>query len=718
MSFRWGRAKAAPVLTQRRKRCFPRSAKTLPPTGPQRRDTRRITRNLRTPPDPLAEYEKTYVRPARVQSLPITAHRTPDGRAAPGRTPRKPDFPYVSLPGGDLRRSIVGIITLTVVRATAERPLRRFEQLSPAGRLDSRIFISSPAGRSLPGPLPRKSSQVIPPSIAPTIVHQFVHRVEQDRRRTAMHIKREGQYRAICWGTLAEDVRRVARGLASLGIGAGDHVAQLSENRYEWIVTDLAIQSIQAIHVPLHASLAAEQIQQQLCHSDSRVLLISDDRQLAKLRRVEQSLPVDLRCVRFSGAIPTLGHRPIIAFSDWLAPGPAEANATDITTRALQELTGDSPATILYTSGTTGPPKGVMLSHANLLFAAGSTIRVKQLNRDDVRLSFLPWSHIYERACGLYTAICAGTELALAESRETIVEDCAAITPTVINGVPYFYQQLRCQLEQSGRTNQPDALRTLLGGRIRSCSTGGAPLPDSLYDFYHERGVPLLQGYGLTEASPVIATSGVEEHRRGTVGRPLNGTEVRIADDGEILTRGPHVMLAYWRDAAATAETLRDGWLHTGDLGQIDTDGFLRITGRKSEKIVLTIGKKVAPAFLESLLTADPLIAQAMIVGDGRNYLTALIVPHQVRLWETVGRHVAPADDPTILERPEIRDLMQRRIDACLSNVSDHEQVRRFALLDRPFAMEQGELTPKLSLRRPVILEHFADVIDAMYEPV
>lgn len=192
---------------------------------------------------------------------------------------------------------------------------------------------------------------------------------------------------------------------------------------------------------------------------------------------------------------------------------------------------------------------------------------------------------------------------------------------------------------------------------------------------------------------------------------------MRIAEDGEILTRGPHVMRGYWRDATATAEAVRDGWLHTGDLGEIDADGFLRITGRKSDRIVLTVGKNVAPAYLESLLTTDPLIEQAMIVGDRRNYLTALIVPHRIRLRAAVGGPLPPTENPADLERPEVRDLLQQRIDGCLSCVSDHEQVRRFVLLDRPFSIEHGELTPKLSLRRPVILEHFADAIDAMYEP-
>ena len=326
-----------------------------------------------------------------------------------------------------------------------------------------------------------------------------------------------------------------------------------------------------------------------------------------------------------------------------------------------------------------------MLSHSNLTFTALGTIQVKGLTADDLRLSFLPLSHIYERTCGWYTTICAGSQLALAGGRDSVLEDCAILRPTVMNGVPYFYEQVRRRLEQRGMDQQPGTLRQWFGGRIRSCSCGGAPLAESLHDFFDERGVPLLQGYGQTEASPVISTSSAPENRRGAVGRPLPGTEVRIADDGEVLTRGPHVMLGYWRDAAATAQALRDGWLYTGDLGQIDDDGFLRITGRKTERIVLNVGKKVEPAYLEALLLTEPLIKQAMIVGEGRNYLTALIVPNVDRIRERLPMERVRADNSEFLSQPAVRDLIRQRIDACLACVAHHEQVRSFILLPRSF---------------------------------
>ena len=286
-----------------------------------------------------------------------------------------------------------------------------------------------------------------------------------------------------------------------------------------------------------------------------------------------------------------------------------------------------------------------------------------------------------------------------------------------INGVPYLFQQFRDELERQGRGREPGALRRLLGGRIRCCNSGGAPLPLSLYDFYQQQDVPLLQGYGLTEASPVVATSSPTQDRRGAVGPKLPGTEVRIADDGEILTRGPHVMLGYWRDPSATDQTLRDGWLHTGDLGRIDADGFLWIVGRKKELIVLSTGKHVVPSQVESLLTTDPLIEQALVVGDGRSCLTALIVPHRARLCEAIGGGELRDDCDALLSNPAAVQVIRRRIEGCLSCLSTHEQVRRFTLLSRPFSLELGEITPKGSLRRATILEHFAAQIEAMYEP-
>jgi long-chain acyl-CoA synthetase len=382
----------------------------------------------------------------------------------------------------------------------------------------------------------------------------------------------------------------------------------------------------------------------------------------------------------------------------------------------LETLKPDDLATILYTSGTTGEPKGVMLSHRNLVSNAVATLEAFSMQADDLRLTWLPLSHIFARTCDLYGWIAAGSQLALAESRDTVLANCAELRPTLMNGVPYFFDKVRRVLCDKGLADVPGKLAETFGGRIRFLCSGGAALPDHVARFYLDRGVKLAQGYGLTESSPVISLSTETAFKVGTVGRAAPGVEIQIAGDGEVLCRGPNVMLGYWNKPQETAETIRDGWLHTGDLGELDLDGYLKITGRKKELIVTAGGKNVAPVLLESLLTEDPLIAQAIVIGDGRNYLTALIVPNFETLKHELSargeQYTFPAE---WLDKPLVRELFAERVKQRLEGLSSFEQVHKFTLLERPFAPESGELTPTLKLRRGVILERNGDLIEAMY---
>jgi long-chain acyl-CoA synthetase len=357
-----------------------------------------------------------------------------------------------------------------------------------------------------------------------------------------------------------------------------------------------------------------------------------------------------------------------------------------------------------------------MLTHGNLVSNTLATIGAFGIQPSDLRLCFLPLSHIFARTCDLYTWIARGSELGLAQSRETILHDCVRLGPTMLNGVPYFYERVHRYLVQQGLADKPGSLLRILGGQVRLCCCGGAALPDNLYDFWRQHGIPLLQGYGLTETSPVISLNSLSHERRGTVGRPVEHVEVRIADDDEVLVRGPNVMSGYWRDDEATRAIIFDGWLHTGDLGSLDADGYLVITGRKKDLIVTAAGKNIAPAYLERLLTEDPLIAQAVVIGDGRNYLTALIVPDPDELKSHLPRlRVLPLSKRWVLNHPRVRRMYRERIDERLHHVSRHEQVRRFYLMDRGFTPETGEMTPKLSLRRALIQQNCASIIERMY---
>ena len=319
-------------------------------------------------------------------------------------------------------------------------------------------------------------------------------------------------------------------------------------------------------------------------------------------------------------------------------------------------------------------------------------------------LCILPLSHIYARTCDLYTWIVSGSRLVLAESRETLLRDCQLAQPTALNAVPFVYQRVMDGVLNCSTADKPAALRAAFGGRIETLFCGGAPVAPDVESWYADQGLPLLPGYGLTEASPVIAVTTRNARRLGTVGQAIPGIELRIAADGELLTRGPHVMLGYWQNEAATAEVIRDGWLHTGDLAELDADGFLTIRGRKKELIVLSTGKKVSPTRVESLLTASPLIDQAAVFGDGHCGLTALIVP-------------AACDSARSEERDARSEQIKAEITRCLAHAAHEEQIHRFTLLDRPFSIERGELTAKMSLCRSVIARNFAAELNANSRP-
>lgn len=547
-----------------------------------------------------------------------------------------------------------------------------------------------------------------------SVVGLLATRLAESADRTAIWTK-SGEWRSRSWHAVGQDVSRMASWLISRGIERGDCVAQLSENRYEWLIADLAMHVVGAVHVPIHAPLTGEQAAFQIRDSGTKLVLVSTAEQLEKLVAQSEYLPHALQCFSYEKCDQSIGAQPCKQVSAEL-PAYDEGAANALLAAAVAETNGDTLATILYTSGTTGEPKGVMLSNRNLVSNTLAATEPFAQGPEDLRLAFLPLSHIFARTCDLYTWLASGSQLALAQARETVIADCADMRPTLMNGVPYFFEKVVNALAAVDFTTSPNALRDLLGGRIRCCCSGGAALPSHVFDFFTKHGVPLLQGYGLTESSPVITLSSEQSVRRGAVGRAIPDVEVRIADDGEILTRGPHVMMGYFKNQVATDEVIRDGWLHTGDIGHLDEAGFLFITGRKKELIVTSGGKNIAPVYLESLLTRDPLIAQAVVIGDDRKYLVALLVPEFAGLEaEMATRGIELSDSVNNLQHDDVVKLFEDRIASCLASVSHYEQVRKFTLLDRGFTVESGELTPKLTLRRKSIQANFHHLIDAMY---
>jgi len=547
-----------------------------------------------------------------------------------------------------------------------------------------------------------------------TLVAMFARRVAADGDRPAIHVKRGDKFVMLTWNRMAEDARRLAVVLTDLGVQPGDRVIQVSENRYEWIVADLAVHMARAIHVAVHSTLTGPQIAFQIVNSGARLAIISGPEQAQKLAAVADQLPADIQYFSYDACPETIGGKSIRRLAE-LTEMANEAAGRKLQELAIAETKPADLATILYTSGTTGEPKGVMLSHGNLTSNAHAVLESFEVEPGELRLSWLPLSHIFARTSDYYTWVASGGELALAQSRETIIADCQTLHPHYLNGVPYFFDKVYRTLAEQGLADKPGVLNGLLGGRMKMCCGGGAALPDHVAEFFQRNGVVLVQGYGLTESSPVISSGTMSENRIGTVGKPIKGIEVKIAEDGEILTRGPHVMVGYWNLPEDTAATITDGWLHTGDLGAFE-DGFLKITGRKKELIVTAGGKNIAPTYIEGLLTQHPLIIQAMVVGDAKNYLAALIVPNPDALRAEIIKRQIPVLTPAqALAHPQVIALYETAIKEQLKDVSHAEQVAKFTLLSRGFTPETGELTAKLSLRRDVTAGNFAAEIRAMY---
>ncbi len=547
-----------------------------------------------------------------------------------------------------------------------------------------------------------------------TVVSLLRDRVFADARQTAALVRRAGAFVPLPWAQVAEDVGRTAIALQRLGVERGDRVVLLSPNRYEWIACDLGIQVAGGVHVPVHASLSAAQIEYQILDSGAKVVILSGPEQAEKLAPLSREWGADLRVWTFDDCPERWERHELRRWRDAISAVDV-LEVDPMLNRAADSIGPQELATILYTSGTTGEPKGVMLSQQNLACNAVSSLCAFGQQARDLRLSWLPWSHIFARTCDLYTWLACGGELAIAESPESALENCRQVHPTLLNGVPYFFEKVQRGLMERGLSHTSGALAAAFGGRLRSAISGGAPLSEHVATFYHERGIHLLQGYGMTESSPVITTETGDAHRLGTVGRAIPDVEIRIAADGEIVTRGPHVMLGYWKRPEATHETIRDGWLHTGDVGEIDAEGFLKITGRKKELIVTAGGKNIAPAYLESLLKSDPLIAQAVVIGDRRSFLSALIVPDFAALEQALAQQAIVPQTLNKLDDPAVRKLYADRIAAALEDVSRYEQIGNFTLLPRALSTAAGELTLTLKLRRGEIARLYAAEIEAMY---
>jgi long-chain acyl-CoA synthetase len=534
--------------------------------------------------------------------------------------------------------------------------------------------------------------------------------------RPALRFKRHGIWHDVTWEQYRAESLAAAAALVAAGVAPGDRVGMVAENSVDWLIADMAILTAAAINVPPHAPLTARQIHFQLDDAEVSFLFVSNRAQLDKVLSIRARLP-RLRGIVVFDSAAIKDKDDLITWQSFRQRGRRELPKLSAELARREAALGpDDLATIMYTSGTTGNPKGVMLTHDNLLSNVRELLDSCGQQPGDVVLSWLPYTHIYARTVDHYSALATGVLLCVAESAETLVQDLADVRPTHMASVPRFYEKVLTTVADPDPRVVAQRLRDVFGPRVNWLSSGGAPLPYPVARAYADAGVLVLQGYGLTETSPVISFNSKEAYKLETVGQPLSGVEVKIAADGELLTRGPHVMKGYWKNAAATAEAIRDGWFHTGDLGELDADGFLKITGRKKELLVLSNGKKVVPAFIEGLLQADPCIDQAVVCGEGRNFLTALIVPHWVNVRAALAAEGVPLNNHVEDDvSPPVTELLQHRLKAALTDVCSAEQIKKFIVVPRPFSVAADELTVSLKLRRNVVLAKYARQLDELY---
>jgi long-chain acyl-CoA synthetase len=532
---------------------------------------------------------------------------------------------------------------------------------------------------------------------------------EQARIRptsTAYYTRSGDEWIAISWATLANEARAAARALVSLGVGPTDRVAIVAGNRREWLIAAHGLMWIGAVPVGLSPSAPAAELRSLLERTGVEIAIVEDVAQLAKVR----DLPSLRRCILLDGES---GKPDVLAWTQFLARG--EGVADYVIDARFAALDPGEIATIIYTSGTSGPSKGAMLTHANLVWTASMYSTAGAIGADDTFLSYLPLSHIAEQNASIYLPSISGCAVFLCGPPQRFEAALREAQPTVFFGVPRIWEKFRerARARTTDRAVPSEMLRELGLARVRLAVSGAAPLDEEVKDFFTALGLPIFEGYGMTEACSPITQNLPGRSRHGTVGRAVPGVELAVANDGELLVRGPNVFKGYLNDAEATASALVDGWLQTGDIGTIDADGFVKITGRKKEIIVTAGGKNVAPANIERALCRIPLVGDALVVGDRRPYLVALLTLDEQASADFLKQH--GSEDVQAHELPELRAALEAEVHRVNETFARAEGIKRFAILPRRLFVEGGELTTTLKMRRTVIARKYAELIDAIY---
>jgi long-chain acyl-CoA synthetase len=576
----------------------------------------------------------------------------------------------------------------------------------------------------------------------------------------ALSRKVNGKYQGITHDELHREVLAFAGFLKSIGIEKGDRVALLSENRPQWVVADMATLMIGAVNVPLYPSLPPNQIAYIIQNSECKAVITSTMLQLNKIRKIRAEIPTVQSVISFNEL-----DAPDDTVTEFEAAKKIgeKFNHEHPNAIASLELSEHDLATLVYTSGTTGNPKGVMLTHRNLCenikSCNESMCKTLPIDERDSTLSFLPLCHTYERTAGYYLIFACGGTINYAESIETITMNLTEVRPTIVITVPRLFERIKSGLFKSVDSS-PAAKKKLFywalnvgyayakakrqgkfapilaaqyaladslvlskvkerfGGRLRYFISGGAALPKETGELFEALGIIILEGFGLTETSPVTHVNRAHKVKYGTVGPPIHNVEHKIAPDGEILLRGPNVMKGYWRDEQATKEVIdEDGWFHTGDIGEIDEDNYLKITDRKKHIIVNSGGKNIAPLPIENLIAASPLVEQVVVIGEKRPFLSAIIVPNFDTLKTFADQNgIKYESNLDLMQKEEVKKLYDDLLRKISRNLASHEKVRRFLLVAEQFSIDKGEMTPTLKIKRKVVEQKFKDEIEALYK--
>ena len=578
--------------------------------------------------------------------------------------------------------------------------------------------------------------------------------------QTAISYKKDGKWISLTYDHFYERVLMAARGLRKVGLKPGDRVAIFSENRAGWVISDLGTQCVRGVTVPIYSTNTPEQVAYVINHSEAKIVFVSTRVQYKKLYAIRDQIP---RVEMVIGYERFLGERDLPVHTLYQLSEISHP-VTDEERREIEaemdSVGPDDLVTIIYTSGTTGTPKGVMLCQSNILFDAfyGNRKLHQIVPGKEVFLSFLPLSHVLERTVGYHVALMTGSHIAFAESVDKVVENILEVRPTMMVSVPRLFEKIYSRIYENAHQMNPakrrlfhwavevgrryvyrhyiehahpgrlalqyrladklvfSKIRRRFGGRLRVFVSGGAPLDKTINEFLWIVGLPVFEGYGLTETSPIVCVNTYEKLKFGSVGTVLEKTEVRLADDGELLVRGPQVMQGYYRDPEATAAALVDGWLHTGDIARIDDEGFISIVDRKKEIIVTAGGKNIAPQPIENELKLDKFISQAFVYGDRKPYLVALLTPNLERLLDFAQHEKLPYFDlDDLVTHARVLKLYEERLQQVNQTLPRYETIKTFSLLPRDFSVDGGELTPTLKLKRKVIYAKYHDQIERLY---